>query len=62
MTWKPVRIADLDAETRRKAEENMAFWGVKPKRVEVSSAGAEPEDLRKVETNDWYHRGEDCPF
>ena len=26
MTWKSVKIADLDANTRQEAEKNMEFW------------------------------------
>lgn len=26
MTWKPVKISDLDAKTQQEAQKNMDFW------------------------------------
>lgn len=44
---------------------DLARWlnemGVREKRTPEPPPPPEP-DPRKIETNDWYHRGEDCPF
>ena len=65
MTWKPVRIADLDAKTRREAEENLNFWigrGLPIKHTENTKTTHQSQDLPQEDPNDWYKQGKECPF
>ena len=62
MTWKPVRVADLDAESQRRAEENMNFWIGRGLPTKPKEEPPKTENLRQIETNDWYKQGKECPF
>lgn len=66
MTWKPVRVADLDEKTQREAAKNMAFWmnemGLRPKHIENTTTTPQSKVYPKAETSDWYKQGKECPF
>lgn len=66
MTWKPVRVADLDEKTQREAAENMAFWmnemGLRPKHIENTKTTHQSKKYPEPEKSDWYKQGKECPF
>lgn len=63
--WKPVKVSDLDAESQRRAQENMDFWigkGLPPKNIETTTTTPPSKVYPKAETSDWYKQGKECPF
>jgi hypothetical protein len=65
MTWKPVKISDLDPESQRQAQENMDFWigkGLRLTPIENTKTTHQSKKYPEPETSDWYKQGKECPF